>query len=592
MEDKKQENYEDDEDGERKEEKRILGIFTREQFNMLCVALGLITLLLIITLTSVFVSRKADASVETEMELFPSDGDMLDFLIQTGEIKEKDGLYATWYHSANSKSEMNKALNSEVMILEADVNLQGHNTVNQTNIPIMAHPPDVYSDNSLKEWLEAVLKSKKGIKLDFKSIGAVAPSLDLLREKNHSGINRPVWINADILPGPNVPDFWPSINASQFFGLIQEKFPDVTISPGWKVLYLSIFPSVTYTRSMVEQMYSTVKHLPQKITFPVHALMAKNGWPHLSWLLSQSSRFSLTLWQGKENPTVNDLLFIRDNSNPQRIYYDIYEPVLSQSANGNGLNIQWNTVTDKASLLSVLQEGPEGMLVIPVITSVHQPNMSVVPGSSPELPLQECLDLIMSSKKPLGIFLQIKSKRQLRTTLEILRQAYASDLLYFPTWINMDISHNAFQKQGYISGEEFLKTVDQIFPYVTLAPSWPEETLGEGYTEELVGSMLQLFQGAWQEVSLQLHCKALHRTTGAGFRGLLQAQPLFSLTMNCVGDHIVDIELSAAFANLTLMQADRQRSFYNVPHAYRDRIANLFEIQDHLHSLGKLKVKH
>lgn len=38
----------------------------------------------------------------------------------------------------------------------------------------------------------------------------------------------------------------------------------------------------------------------------------------------------MTLWQGKENPTVNDLLFIRDNSNPERIYYDIYEPVLSQ----------------------------------------------------------------------------------------------------------------------------------------------------------------------------------------------------------------------------------------------------------------------
>lgn len=42
------------------------------------------------------------------------------------------------------------------------------------------------------------------------------------------------------------------------------------------------------------------------------------------------SRFSLTLWQGEENPTVNDLLFIRDNSNAQHIYYDIYEPVLSQ----------------------------------------------------------------------------------------------------------------------------------------------------------------------------------------------------------------------------------------------------------------------
>lgn len=48
------------------------------------------------------------------------------------------------------------------MILEADINVQGHNTVNETNIPIMAHPPDIYSDNTLEEWLDAVLKSKKG----------------------------------------------------------------------------------------------------------------------------------------------------------------------------------------------------------------------------------------------------------------------------------------------------------------------------------------------------------------------------------------------------------------------------------------------
>lgn len=50
----------------------------------------------------------------------------------------------------------------DIMILEADVNVQGHNTENETNIPIMAHPPDVYSDNTLEEWLDTVINSKKG----------------------------------------------------------------------------------------------------------------------------------------------------------------------------------------------------------------------------------------------------------------------------------------------------------------------------------------------------------------------------------------------------------------------------------------------
>lgn len=47
------------------------------------------------------------------MVTFPTDGDMLEFLLQNGEIQEKDGLYATWYHAANSKAETKKALESK-----------------------------------------------------------------------------------------------------------------------------------------------------------------------------------------------------------------------------------------------------------------------------------------------------------------------------------------------------------------------------------------------------------------------------------------------------------------------------------------------
>lgn len=49
--------------------------------------------------------------------------------------------------------------------------------------------------------------------------------------------------------------------------------------------------------------------------------------------LSQLSgpRYSLTLWQGASDPvSAEDLLFIRDNSAPHQIYYDLFEPVLSQ----------------------------------------------------------------------------------------------------------------------------------------------------------------------------------------------------------------------------------------------------------------------
>ncbi|XP_077189750.1 protein FAM151A isoform X3 [Paroedura picta] len=257
---------------------------------------------------------------------------MLEYLLNLRRIDQKDGLLVSWYHAANRKSEMEQALKSDAMILEADVTIEGYTTRNETDKPIMAHPPDIYSDNSLQEWLEAVLNSSdKAIKLDFKSIKAVGPSLEILATKSSQvAIDRPVWLNADILKGPNVP-LNTAVNASLFLSLIQEKFPNCTLSPGWTTLYFPLFPNNTYTQKMVEEMHSLVGNLPQRITFPVRAVMARPAWPHLSWLLTQSNRYSLTLWQGNTDPvTVEDLLFIRENSHPEQIFYDIYDPVLSQ----------------------------------------------------------------------------------------------------------------------------------------------------------------------------------------------------------------------------------------------------------------------
>ncbi|XP_053248318.1 protein FAM151A isoform X2 [Podarcis raffonei] len=296
----------------------VIAVITAMAVISVCIALT-------ITLT---VNRKSPQ----DSQAFSTGGDMLDYLFNLRRIDRKDGLLVSWYHAANRKSEMEEALKSDVMALEADVTVEAHNTPNETDTPIMAHPPDIYSDNTLQEWLEAVLKSSnKAIKLDFKSIKAVGPSLDILvKTSSQMNIHRPVWLNADILRGPNVP-INIAVNASRFLSLIQEKFPDCTLSLGWSTLYLPFFPNKTYTQKMVEDMHSLVGNLPQRITFPIRAVMARPAWPHLSWLLSQSDRYSLTLWQGKTDPvTVDDLLFIRKNSQPEQIYYDLFEPVLTQ----------------------------------------------------------------------------------------------------------------------------------------------------------------------------------------------------------------------------------------------------------------------
>lgn len=51
-------------------------------------------------------------------------------------------------------------------MIEADVLLPSDGS--EHGQPIMAHPPETSSDNTLQEWLAEVMKSSKGIKLDFK----------------------------------------------------------------------------------------------------------------------------------------------------------------------------------------------------------------------------------------------------------------------------------------------------------------------------------------------------------------------------------------------------------------------------------------
>ena len=73
------------------------------------------------------------------------------------------------------------------MALESDVTIEGLGS-QRDRVPRHSTPPAVYSDNTREQWLEAVLaSSKKGNKLDFKSIKAVDPTLSLLRRLTEEG---------------------------------------------------------------------------------------------------------------------------------------------------------------------------------------------------------------------------------------------------------------------------------------------------------------------------------------------------------------------------------------------------------------------
>ena len=154
------------------------------------------------------------------------------------------------------------------MMIEADVNL-GYFTGGSIFdfIPIMAHPPIIYSDLSLDLFLDKVIEVgffvvalfssvekilqislliliyfhqalknnstlKKGIKLDFKRTDILEESLQILTAKLDL-INFPLWINADIIDGPGLNLISNKIvNADTFLSLANQYAPMATVSPG------------------------------------------------------------------------------------------------------------------------------------------------------------------------------------------------------------------------------------------------------------------------------------------------------------------------------------------------------------------------
>ena len=216
-----------------------------------------------------------------------------------------------------------------VMMLEADVLLRGQDTENETNVPIMAHPPAIDSDNTLEEWIDTVVKTNRGMKLDFKYTNVLEHALKILHKKKNL-IKQPLWLNSDIFTGPNAIFSFP-VNSTEFKRIVLKYFPESTLSIGWTTGWINGIDNEVYTRAMINQMIEYCKDIKQPITFPVRAAMVKASWGHLSHLLNQSRSYSLTIWSSKNDDVdPDDMVFVRKNSEISRIYYDLPEQLMRE----------------------------------------------------------------------------------------------------------------------------------------------------------------------------------------------------------------------------------------------------------------------
>ena len=207
------------------------------------------------------------------------------------------------------------------MILEADVSRRADGT------PIMAHPPSTDSDLSLEQFLKETLGSHKGIKLDFKTTNVLEPSLKILLEQTaQKQAMNPIWLNADILPGPcHSGSSCSPVNPHTFLTLCTKYFPSATLSVGWTTNPFISIEKDFYESRFVQPMRDLLSSVTQPITFPVRANLIGKSMEQMLWLLSLSDNYTLTVWSAvHDEPNIKDLVALRKKvSNKTRIFYDL-----------------------------------------------------------------------------------------------------------------------------------------------------------------------------------------------------------------------------------------------------------------------------
>jgi hypothetical protein len=107
------------------------------------------------------------------------------------------------------------------------------------------------------------------LQLDIKCSEAVLPALRAL-ESRRPRLHRPIWLNGDILRGPNA--LHDPMNTTHFLRSVTAILPEVTLSLGWTSGWLEGGDNEAYSWEMVEKMEKVARKLRQPITFAVRAV--------------------------------------------------------------------------------------------------------------------------------------------------------------------------------------------------------------------------------------------------------------------------------------------------------------------------------
>lgn len=185
------------------------------------------------------------------------------------------------------------------------------------SVPMMAHPSwrsQPRSDLSFAEFLDRCLSDgTRHLKLDFKDAAAVEPCFQLLekrwRELQVNG--QAVWLNADVLPGPNKRGPV-GIPASLFIPLWRRYCPQAFLSLGWCVG--PIGPEQSYSAQDVTEMASICAEYSlagETVVFAVSVRLAERALMDVASILQRVPDSQLLLWTGTGEASIKPTMLDR-----------------------------------------------------------------------------------------------------------------------------------------------------------------------------------------------------------------------------------------------------------------------------------------
>ncbi|XP_039273176.2 protein FAM151A-like [Styela clava] len=493
-------------------------------------------------------------------------GDILDYFVDAND----DGLYVSFVHGANSISEMEKALSDDLIdMLEADITLRYYGLENQTTEPIMAHPPAFNSDNTLANWFENVIPSKKGIKMDIKVKDVIPHALKEL-QLHRSKLMQPVWINADVIQGPNTLSI--PIDGEYFLHNVNQYFPNVTLSLGWTTGYRIALENEEYSWESMDDMLRLASSTNQRITFPIRAALARQSWYKFLWLLEQDKRFSLTVWSASVDPvSLEDKVYLRDNYDTSRVFYDTdpnfvedikmevegdrtVEKVFYTGGNAldffripgrDAMKVTWaHRANNKADLEAALKDESIMMLEADVRTRPSDgiPVMAHTPADIPltDQTLEEWLQRV-SNVTTKGIKLDVKTTDTLEKAFTII----AKESPVVPVWLNSDVLRGPNSVSIPVNATIFFSKAEEIFPHATLSPGWTTfyNVIGEneGYSQAMVEEMYSYCKSSRQAITFPVRA-SLTAQSVTELQWLIKKSNRYTLTVWHSGSENVPIE--------------------------------------------------